>query len=499
MKHANLFEHLITQLFLVVLPFTVVTLLILLLCNGGFSYSLDDPYIHLALARNIWQGCYGINYCEVAAPASSILWPFLLAPFSVFPSVYEYVPLLFNLIFLGALTYLLDCLFQQEMLRVRRTIICIILLCSNAYGVVFTGMEHSLQILLVALILFELLKNYGVDKPKYAWYLFAALIILPTIRYEGLALSLPCLLYLFFKDEKQRSLIALALIFLCVGIFSFYLYAHGLGFLPSSVMAKSAHGIVSTLVNLYKNTELYGFLLIPVAAIVISQWRIDKAFCLLVILLTCFHFVFGRYGWLGRYECYYVIFVLISSIWFLYRYQFKPFPYVLVLPLAFISLLIPLLQTPLSASNIHFQQRIMADIARKLNNAVAVNDLGYVALDSGQYVLDLWGLGSIEALNARTAANNKNWINELMQKKNVHYAFIYENWFDDIPPAWVKVGLLKRNRKLTASFDATSKFSEVALYAADAESAAILRNTLSDYAKSINSDPYALKIIAGAL
>ena len=35
----------------------------------GVIYSLDDPYIHLALARQILHGHYGINPGEFAAPS----------------------------------------------------------------------------------------------------------------------------------------------------------------------------------------------------------------------------------------------------------------------------------------------------------------------------------------------------------------------------------------------------------------------------------------------
>ena len=52
--------------------------------EGLFTYTLDDPYIHLRLAENISQGHYGINPSEYSAPSSSILWPFLLVPFSSF-------------------------------------------------------------------------------------------------------------------------------------------------------------------------------------------------------------------------------------------------------------------------------------------------------------------------------------------------------------------------------------------------------------------------------
>src|SRR6476619_2261761 len=52
----------------------------LALPHGKLGYTLDDPYIHLALAERIALGHYGINLGEVTAPSSSILWPFLLLP-----------------------------------------------------------------------------------------------------------------------------------------------------------------------------------------------------------------------------------------------------------------------------------------------------------------------------------------------------------------------------------------------------------------------------------
>src|SRR3954471_11916641 len=52
----------------------------LALPHGRLGYTLDDPYIHLALAERIALGHYGINLGEVTAPSSSILWPFLLLP-----------------------------------------------------------------------------------------------------------------------------------------------------------------------------------------------------------------------------------------------------------------------------------------------------------------------------------------------------------------------------------------------------------------------------------
>ena len=62
---------------------TLAALLAVLVRNHGvFAYTLDAPYIHLALADQIGDGNYDINAGEAAAPSSTILYPFLLAVLS---------------------------------------------------------------------------------------------------------------------------------------------------------------------------------------------------------------------------------------------------------------------------------------------------------------------------------------------------------------------------------------------------------------------------------
>lgn len=114
--------------------------------NGKLVYSLDDPYIHLALAENIFNGHYGVNTLENSAPSSSPIWPFLLAPFS-FLSFFEYVPLIINL-----LASLLTLFFIHWTVRIviqpksnqKRNVVSAILICipipiTNLVRLIFTG------------------------------------------------------------------------------------------------------------------------------------------------------------------------------------------------------------------------------------------------------------------------------------------------------------------------------------------------------------------------
>ena len=59
-------------------------------------YTLDDPYIHLAVAESILEGGYGINSGEFASPSSSIVYPYLLTLPVVF-GVGDYGPLIYAL------------------------------------------------------------------------------------------------------------------------------------------------------------------------------------------------------------------------------------------------------------------------------------------------------------------------------------------------------------------------------------------------------------------
>ena len=474
-------ETLIFFTLLVFLPLTVMLLLVMKSSGGVFTYTLDDPYIHLALARNIWLGNYGINLTEASAPSSSILWPFLLVPFANISSFFELVPLIINACCLGALAFVINKIFSDCKFAERLIITAMILLSLNAYGLVFTGMEHSLQILLVALILLPILQNLGLEQGKYSTpgYAVCALILLPLVRYEGLAISLPVLFYIFLKGERIKAVLAFFALFAVMIGFSLFLEKQGLGFLPSSVIAKSSHsGLSETYVNFIRNLTKYGFLLVPLAVLANDFWRKDKALTMVIVISAGLHFLLGKIGWFGRYENYYVLFVVLLCLRYIINMECRVFPVILCLPLMFVSLVEPTFNTPLAASNIKNQQVQMAKIARLLAEPVAVNDLGLVALRSGQYVLDLWGLGSIEALNYRKISTNTDWMRELMAKKNVNYAFVYDAWFRQKPANWIKVGELKLLQTRITPADVT-----VAFYATDQAHAEKLSSVLKAFSQ----------------
>src|SRR5258708_3583219 len=48
--------------------------------GGAIAYPLDDPFIHLALARHLaFDGVYGVTKYAFTSASSSVAWPFALA------------------------------------------------------------------------------------------------------------------------------------------------------------------------------------------------------------------------------------------------------------------------------------------------------------------------------------------------------------------------------------------------------------------------------------
>lgn len=472
------------------LPISLMVLAVLWINAGTLIYTLDDPYIHIDLAKRIFSGHYGINGNEYSAPSSSIIWPLLLAPFTPLGQFMLWVPLILNIGF-SFLTFLLfNQLLNNVSFGYRFFILGGWFLSTNFYGLIFNGMEHCLQVYLVALIAMGILHKEFESRPVTRSSVYLAIFMLPLVRYEGLAVSLPALLYLFGKGERIKPFLCGALLVTAVASFSLFLAHLGLGYLPSSVIAKSdTTGLSSIAMNAIGQFEKYGWITL-ILLVVFALLPERRQFAFLLISVTALHTLFGKNGWFGRYEIYWLTFL---GVFFMYlcithlRARTAALIFGL-LPLAFAQLVYTTVSTPLAAAAIYNQQYPMSQIAQRLNAPVAVNDLGLVALNSRQYVLDLWGLGSMEALKLRKSQRGSEWISDLMQRKNAHYAFVYEEWFAQRPMNWIKVGELQMHiPKIAAAFNT------VAFYATDEASALTLKEVMQAYQLEYPTQKYQFR------
>ncbi len=400
--------------------------------DGHFIYTLDDPYIHLALSKNISVGHYGINSCENTAPASSILWPFLLVPFVLISSGYL-APFILNTVFALITVYLLRKYFDNNMFTIA------VIFAFNLVGLVFTGMEHSLQILLVVIITVGAIEFK--DKGKITILFMVALILAPLVRYENLAISIPVLGYLFFLKEKKKALLLFALILLFLGGFSAYLVTLGLDPMPASVNAKSSvvngAGHFSLIVSNFANSlhtirGMAQFLLLFPLLLTFKLSGFDrgsKALALTAIVAVLMHFAVGRFGWFHRYGVYIWVFSVMIVFHLFRNFIFKhKFIFVLLLGVLSANYVYGYKSIPAASTNIYQQQFQMRRFVHEwLDEPVAVNDLGLVAMDYKPYVLDLWGLATPGAIDG---ASSPAWVDSSALANNISVAIVYR---DELP------------------------------------------------------------------
>ncbi|MEK7949047.1 hypothetical protein [Luteolibacter soli] len=440
------------------------TVSILVLNEGKFTYTLDDPYIHLAVAEQIASGHYGINSTEFSSPCSSAIWPFLLAPLARTP-IGEYVPLILNMIF-GGLTAMVLLKRARIILpenTAARVVLCWAILSScNALGIVFNGMEHNLQ-LLAAVVLVEGMIRITESRDPGKWF-WLAVIAGPLVRYENLALSAAACGLLLFTGRPKAAIIAGAAALTGVAAFSFFLHGLGLPLIPSSITAKSDFtkhgGFMNGLPLAIERSfmENRGVLLLLFTSTLIvagltADWKTPRGKAALLLAgAGVLHAIFGTYGWFNRYEAYiyasllFALFALAPAPGFLAS-QWRPvhtfavalfalvisYPYLKALP-----------QTPVAANNVYTQQYQMHRfVTGWWKRPVAVNDLGWVSYQNDQHVLDLWGLGSHVALEARLANKDNSWMRDIARDQNVGLVMVYESWIPANAVGWTKVGELQ--------------------------------------------------------
>ena len=457
----------------------VLILRSILLCDGHLIYTLDDPYIHLRVAQNILHGGYGINIGEYSSPSSSIIYPFLLA-LTELSGLGIWGPLVLNMMAMALAVYAVSHIIQDYVftytIQDRRFVssklfplglgllVCFVM---NAWGLVMTGMEHSLHVLAVVLIIWGFLRILDAGSKFPAW-LIPSIVVLPFIRFEGLAMSLFSLAALLYLGHRRSVFIAASLIVL--GLFCWFLFTQSLGLsaLPSSVLFKSniaanasGHaGWAQLLKAIYSNVQesINGqgvLLLLEVVVVFIlscKAWQEERHQIAIVIGgLTIFtvlaHVFFGQCS--ARYEIYVITLMMISAL-ILGRTYFVQINMKYLDILVFLAVttlyIFTTFITPKESQSIYQQQYQMHRFAVEYwKQPVAVNILGLVSYNNQSFVLDLSGISSEEARRLKIIEGGcePKTLSMLVERKNVSLIMIYDDWFTSkIPDDWQKVAIL---------------------------------------------------------
>lgn len=456
---------------------TLMTTAILLATGGHFEYALDDPYIHLRLSQMIAHGTYGINPGVAASPSSSILWPFLLVPFAGTP-FHPYAPLAISVLsligtLLVAFRGLAPTWQEFDPAGVRRAaIIGLGGLLLNWFGLPFTGLEHSLHVLTAVGCAAGLLALcYRGAAP---WWLWLSIVVCPLVRYEGIAISVVTLLAVAALGRWRSALATAAVLAVPIAVFTGFLTSLGLPPLPDSVVAKwgpaRGHFSVATLLgqavanwvgNLTLHTSVILLFAVCLAATVAVAGRARRRSVRVdgtvpvsaatgALLL---HLAFGGDGGYPRYGIYALSYACVLLLGALAPVVAEVLRSLGMLSTLLIAATLALFSSPMyiiatvdvpgAAQEIYDQQHQMHVFAVDyLRAPVAVNDIGEVSYDNPWQVVDLWGLGSNDALMARLD-QEPHWISRLVDPHRVPAAMVYSDWFGSaIPATWVRVGII---------------------------------------------------------
>ena len=483
---------------------------ILWLTGGLFSYSLDDPYIHLALAQHIAHGQYGINRGEYSSPSSSILWPFLLALFSHFRTI-ALVPLILNALLSLIVCFLLGCFYRRWYLGFNQrpsswehwTLALFFVVASNVVGLTLNGMEHVLQILLIVGCALGVLEAYD-GQPISAIYLAMA-ILAPAVRYEDLAFTFGVCVACWLQGRRRIAVETFGASLLPLCGFALFLHAHGLAYLPNSVLVKgglSASGTMGyrLLTMLKEHVHLLMFdpqtwptsILAGVLVWVGTLQRQDRTrlHAIGAALLTIIAMMaFGPYGSGYRYDVcvrlftLLIVFASLSSMRLL-----TPLRALALSGAASMLYFAALIHAPWAARHIALEQRQMARFFQDFYRAdVGVNDLGWVSFNKSEdtNVLDLWGLASSEAIIPQTMKNAV-WLDSITRKHRVGLVMIYTRWFQGIPVSWTAVAELH----VRPSVFSDPHRACVTVYATPIADLPLMRSEIATFAASMPQDSY---------
>lgn len=486
--------------------------------HGHFTFSFDDPYIHLAMAEEILRGHYGINPAEPAAAASSILYPFLLAPFLAL-GLGQYAALLINflgLLAIGAVAAMILDDLRLPLARLPRLTLAIAvsILASGVISLAFSGLEHVLQVASVLLCLWGLMRFLETGRVP-VWFVLA-LIVAPLIRYEGMAILAAGILVLVLRRAWKSAFIAALIGFGLVAGFSAFLMHLGLSALPSSVLVKSGEsmggvsadvaGLAGVLMRRMGETiqDPRGMLLL--LGVVFSgvpflkaahrtshpsDWPPSALIGLFCALIGFAHLALGAYGWFARYEIY-ALLLLIFGLVAIHADALRPCLarasawQVTWVSLGFFLLMIRMIaMVPASvtaAQNIYEQQYQMHRFVTEVWKApVAVNDLGWVSFENDLYVLDLFGLGSGQARKMRAAhPRSGEWMGPMARDADVKLAMIFPEWLNYIPCHWVRLGTLN-----LASRAVSVPVDHVTFYATDASDAEFILSKIRRFESTL--------------
>lgn len=506
------------------------------LLGQSYVYSLDDVYIHLAISKNFAEyGSWSINPHQFDSASSSILYTLILSGLIKLFGTNIYYPMLVNIFFGYATVYLLYRFFKDFYGETElRLALVLFLPFTLLYVMTILGMEHSIHMFLMVLIIYLLKLNLNNNFERSSYFKFLiCLFFVALVRFESMFLTCIVSFLLLYKKQWSRATGVILVGSIPIIIFGLISIKNGGYFFPNSVLIKakipSEHGFIGSLFNIFKNGILfnlnfYKYLFFPTCLIILywikvyykkSNFKtfVDQEFISISILsVGLMQALFGELAF--RYENYVMISVLLIItpiiIFFVKSNQkVKYWSFNKISSNIFILMILvlaayrvyyhhPVLKV--ASKNIQEQQMEMARFINTYykGEKVCANDIGAIAYFGNAQLLDLVGLGSTDVatfiMKNKDLPNNdyntatKSFFQNYTKSHYQKIAVIYPEWFPgQIPDSWIPVmsWTIKNNRG--------SARDTVVWYAVDPKEALELSRNLSQFDLNSNVEQRWIK------
>lgn len=497
--------------------------------NWKFVYLIDDPAIHLAVARNLAEsGTWGIVDGQYQSASSSPVWTIAISAISLLsPLLATLAPLLFNVAASIGTIWLLGT--RQRVLRpslsrpvdiVASAVIVVVILFLPALTLL--GMEHVLHTFLVILIIDRF--NTGLDGPagtgapgptKGTWFLIA---LATLVRFETgfVAVAIATALLVSHdgsraKDQMWRR-VRLGMFTLGAAVvpyLGFFLINSlmGQGFLPNSVLAKGqgtkgegtdALYPLAISDRLLRDPLLTILVFLCIMAVIFGWRRYRFMFpCTVAVITTALHVTFADVGWFERYQayliglCVYALFQVVAESPQPTRFASSKHSSRLAVAIIVLALFAPAkisstLRIPNGVTDTYGQRYQAARFleANYRTESIAISELGYSALLHDGPITDLLGLGDYEVLQMRRSHGPiipaEEW-SRLIEQRGVRIVITYALvLWDQAPAEWIHVGDFVLDGPILTALD-----RKLQVWAVKPDDVTIIRDQLIDFSSTM--------------
>lgn len=534
MKYLQKFSPFLTAVFFL-MAFCAIIYTFIVKENGVFTYVLDDPYIHLAMAKNAaYYGILGITKFGFTSSTSSPAWSLLLTDCIKIFGNFSYIPLLmssfFAIVSLLVFNIVLRNDFNNKYILILLTSLAA--LAAPLPALIFTGLEHTAHIVFAMLLLWTstlYLSNPDKKQSIYKWVCLLAAVS-TAFRYESAFMVFAVGVLLVLDRRYFRAVFLWISGAIAPIVFGFYSMSKGWFFLPNSLALKGNTDIFSSLSG-FVNKIFYNWfkqlgenphlmVLVFISALILFLMRNktnSKAFIINLIYLASaiLHLQLAQTGWFYRYEAYLVflgIFSISASIndlketnlYISLSEYFESYNRIQKSAVIFFIILFcsPLIHRGFesagrikqASSNIYNQQYTYSQFINKYYSGatLVLNDIGAANYYNNIKTVDLWGLASIEtARMKKNGSYTTQSFAKLFEKTNPDIAIIYQDWFlgeTQLPANWIKSGEWKITNNIVCGE------STVSFFAPNIEKARKLETNLNEFASQM---PKAIIIRTG--